>query len=259
MSQKSELRSLISGNKIEDLTSYATRAEVAESLSVSVATVRRLERRGVLHPVVDAEGTHRFHPAEVEHLSGESGGAAELETANAPPIPCALCGRAVDDVSTAARLLNSTMVPREKADRYLFEVLDRQAKRISELEGQSAETWRARERAADFTNERALELASATKDTTLQDKILERAMGTFERMTGKVAPSAPGAPGDWLAGLSREQLTTLLDVPDMWGASQLAAVRAALARLPTPEAPPEAPPVTTPTPNKKEKRTNGTP
>jgi len=64
-----------------------SRAEAAALLGMSVASIRRREGRD-LHPVVGADGAHRFDPAEVEGLALRSGRtaappAAALQTADA--------------------------------------------------------------------------------------------------------------------------------------------------------------------------------
>jgi len=51
-----------------DIATLMTRAQVAERIGASVATVRRYEGT-LLHPQVDKDGTHRFDPKEVMALA----------------------------------------------------------------------------------------------------------------------------------------------------------------------------------------------
>ena len=55
-----------------------TRMQVARRLGKSLATVRRLEG-SVLHPRRDANGIHRFNPAEVEHVAEEAARSPALQ------------------------------------------------------------------------------------------------------------------------------------------------------------------------------------
>ena len=50
-----------------------TRIQVARLLSRSVALVRKMEKKGVLHPVIDADGVHRFARSEVLRVAKKIG------------------------------------------------------------------------------------------------------------------------------------------------------------------------------------------
>jgi hypothetical protein len=63
-----------------------TRAQVAERIGTSIATVRRLEGKG-LTPHVDDEGTHRFHPKEVAALAASRANEATGREKIRNPIP----------------------------------------------------------------------------------------------------------------------------------------------------------------------------
>lgn len=233
-----ELKTL-SGHTIEDLTTYPTRAEVAEELGVSVSKVRTLERRGILHPICDAEGTHRFHPVEIQTVKREQSSEAFID-------PEARAAGAVSmDLSNAQRLLDRILVPREKVDRYLFETLDRQAARIKELEAELSLAFKARRSAL----EAELSATRAAKDDQLTETVINRALPTLERLAvgifgGRFAPppGAPGAPpGSDFARMTRGQLELLLEVPEAWSADMLAQIRAAHAAAPADPEPKETP------------------
>jgi uncharacterized small protein (DUF1192 family) len=52
----------------KDTAGLLSRAQVAQRIGASIATVRRLEGT-LLHPIVDKDGTHRFDPKEVTALA----------------------------------------------------------------------------------------------------------------------------------------------------------------------------------------------
>ena len=54
-----------------------TRRQVAHELNTSVATVRRLEKKRELNPIVDCDGVHRFDGQEVGELATKRGRAAQ--------------------------------------------------------------------------------------------------------------------------------------------------------------------------------------
>ena len=57
------------------MSGLLTRAQVAERIGASIATVRRLEGNG-LTPHVGSDGTHRFHPKEVTAFAASRANAA---------------------------------------------------------------------------------------------------------------------------------------------------------------------------------------
>ena len=54
-----------------------TRRQVADALGTSVATVRRLEKKRELNPVVDRDGVYRFDAQEVAALAAKRGRASQ--------------------------------------------------------------------------------------------------------------------------------------------------------------------------------------
>ena len=51
-----------------------TRSQVATRWGCSLATVRRAEKQGKIHPEIGADGVHRFDPAEIANASPARGG-----------------------------------------------------------------------------------------------------------------------------------------------------------------------------------------
>lgn len=216
--------STIEGTPIEDLTTYPTRAEVADRLNCSVSKVRALERAGILRPIVDAEGTHRFHPWDVQRAAAPGEGAgAELASPEARAAQYAAL-----DLTSTSRLLNAVLGRVERLDAFMASILDRQAKRIGELERlmeSRHETLVELERAR--AHDRIAE-EQVRREGQLLERATDRLLSTGERFAAKMLGLPAGTP--FLASLTVEQLRGMAEVPDVWTPAQLQAIRGQLAQ-----------------------------
>lgn len=129
---------MVDGRAVTDMTRMPTRGEVADALGCSVSKVRRLERAGKLHPIVDSEGSHRFAPEEVANLARDMGlqdvdlDASPEERKNA---------LANAELSLARQSMQLLTHPRLQVDALLFRTIDmhvkeneRLTKRVEHLE-----------------------------------------------------------------------------------------------------------------------------
>lgn len=199
------------GAKVEDITTYPTRAEIANRLGVSVTSVKRYERAGKLHGLVDAEGTHRFVPAEVDALETwrRSYQAATLDRSDPSEVAFAESwgpeerqnATTLTDLKMAGRMLGLLATPRESLDRMLLRTIERQAERIEELEAKYTEAVEAREAARDRQHERDIAAKVVERESKVQTEALLRIIAKAEHLI------APGTP--FLDSLTSDQLEQL--------------------------------------------------
>jgi hypothetical protein len=99
--------------RVESGPSTLRRGEVAARLGVSPTTVRRLEERGELHPVVGDGGERLFDPAEVERLAATRAGEAGSGQVSPPAAPSRSPGNSGDLAARAFALFDSGKLPWE--------------------------------------------------------------------------------------------------------------------------------------------------
>jgi len=200
---------------IVDFTTWPTRSEVAAQIGCSVSTVRRWQRDGTLTAHVDAEGTHRYNPIEVKNLRLDKAERAAEDDYE---------GEAAE-AKLAVKLVSGLQDTRKQLDSMLLKTVERQERRIEQLESQLVEAWQGREAGL---NQQALREAMV-EQTTEQEKrrtmLAEAAIEHVGRFLGKEPPKA-----SFLESLTVEQLEALAETEGAWTDIQERSLRAHLAK-----------------------------
>lgn len=200
---------------VVDSTTYPTRSEVANRTGVSVSTIRKWERTGRLHAFVDAEGTHRFHPDEVDAIC-EAVGDEDLVGERSDAY-------AQMELRVVNRLLGLMTTPRERIDKLMLGMLERLDKRNETLENKLVEVLEAREKYYDRSAERDIAKTKAEAEehrfTMLFEQLGQHLEGFMNRK---------GTP--FLYSLDLDKLEELRALgASYWGEAQLKAIDAAIA------------------------------
>jgi DNA-binding transcriptional MerR regulator len=203
---------------IKNTDDWMTRSKVAIALKCSVTKVRAYEARDKLHPVSDAGGVWKFDPAEVEKLQDELG----IEGANTETDRAVAYARV--DLGNSIKLVKLLTDPREKLDIQLFATIDRQAKRIEDLEARLIVAYEKQQAAEDRTGERELATKIALEKEERWTQLFARLMSHGEKLLG-----GTGTP--FLHSLTAAQMGLLQSIKEEFTPEQRAAIDAAANKL----------------------------
>lgn len=154
---------------------WLTRREASKMLRCSVSKIRdHYHKKGLLHPVSDGDGVWRYNPLEVEQIADDEG--IEIDTVESRQNAYARL-----DLMASGKLLRLVTEPIDRIQKYSTDLIDRQAKRIIELETELDRSRKARELAEDATAERETLKAVFTEREKRITGLVERASESLSK------------------------------------------------------------------------------
>lgn len=208
---------------ISDMTRWLTRAEVADLMGVTPQAVLKWVRAGSLQEHVDAEGTRRYVPEEVhsfkrarnKRLREQGRGGDDEDEEEEQKVSYASHGH-----TDLSRLLAMITVPREKVDNILVGTIERQERRIRELEAQND---RLREDIRNLNS--AAELDESAQRIVEKESMVK--LEAFGRLVNNAERLLQGGT-HFLDAISDEKLAALAEQPQgYWSDREAAAIKEA--------------------------------
>lgn len=201
---------------------WLNRQEAADAIGKTLSSITRATDAGLLNPHRDETGKLWFDPREVEELKAN------------PMMPVKGIGAKPDDPARAARrehfaewelstvkdLVASITVPRQKADDYLFRVMDFQDGLIKRLFAEKEEGRKEVEESRDGNAERAIIAEQHKSETRIKEFAIQRFIQAGLRFLEKQT----GSTGNGLV-LTSEQIEQLIVAGEFFSPEQEAIAR----------------------------------
>lgn len=198
---------------LEERQTWPTRIEAARRLGVSIGTIKRLQARGEITPIL-VDGSWRFDPAEIDTLETHPGATGEIGVNDLLAAATALTRQSHAHVEKLVDLVTSPVGRMLQAASDEHKILQH---RIGELEKKNAEMLEAAEVSLSLAHERSIREAEFEASEIRKARGFAMAERYLPHVVAALAKkNMPGDRGamllpvaDFIGSLSDEQMRAL--------------------------------------------------